>query len=456
MHDRACFDAVQGFDEGLTSHEDWDLWVRMSARFPFRHLATITAEFTHRIDGSSMTSSMQADFLRTAEIIYRKSAHEVGGRPDILRAREEFLHSLRAQAAAQSAPVPSQPSPSPPAGFDCSIIMPLFNRVELTEQCLVNLAEVTRGMTYEVILVDNASNDGTAELVASLGGDVQVIRNSENRGFAAACNQGARAARGRHLVFLNNDTIPLSGWLEPLLVELDADPSVAVVGSKLLFADNTVQHAGVIFMRDIPIPYHAFYRADATEPAVNKRRELHCVTAACMAVRRTVFDSIGGFDEGFVNGYEDVDFCLKVRQRGDKVVYQPQSTLYHLESQTPGRKDHDQANGRRLLERWGGSWWRIGDEDAVLVPEGLAARTTDGDSKILTPITDAAERRRWEAVCRLQRALMTGNASDARQLLAEWGDWPDDVGVRRWIERARRDVGVASASEAATGAAAPA
>ncbi|MBI3769877.1 MAG: glycosyltransferase [Deltaproteobacteria bacterium] len=452
MHDRACFEAAGGFDESLTSHEDWDLWVRMSARFPFRHLPTITAEFTHRLDGSSMTSSMQADFLRTAEIVYQKSESDVVGRPNLIHAREQFLHGLRTQVASQSTQGASRS-----AGFDCSIVMPLFNRAELTEQCLVNLAEVTQGVTYEVILVDNASSDGTAALLESLGGDVQVLRNAANRGFAAACNQGARAARGRHLVFLNNDTIPLRGWLRSLLAELDADPTVAVVGSKLLFADDTIQHAGVIFGRELPIPYHAFYRAAATAPAVNTRRELQCVTGACIAVRRTVFESIGGFDEGFVNGYEDVDFCLKVRQRGDKVVYQPHSALYHLESQTPGRKDHDHANGQRLLERWGRLWWRIGDEDTVFVPEGLAARTLDGgDSKVVAPLTDAAERRRWEAVGRAQRALLADDVAGVRELLANWRDWPDDTGVRRWLERLRRHVGFTSSSDAATAATAAA
>jgi hypothetical protein len=201
----------------------------------------------------------------------------------------------------------------------------------------------------------------------------------------------------------------------------------------------------VIFTREVPIPYHVFYRSDAGAAAVNKRRELHCVTAACMAVRRTTFESIGGFDEGFVNGYEDVDFCLKVRQRGEKVVYQPQSTLYHLESQTPGRKDHDQANGRRLLERWGEMWWRIGDEDTVFVAEGVAVRTLEGsESKVLAPLTDAAERRRWEAVARVQHALLADDLSGVRQLLADWRDWPDDAGVQRWLERLRRRSGLAA------------
>ena len=454
MHDRACIEAVGGFDEALTSHEDWDLWVRMSAQFPFRHLATITAEFTYRVDGSSMTSGMRPDFLRTAEIVYRKSAADVAGRPNLLNARQQFLTALRAQIGAPE-PAPARAA-SDAAEFDCSVIIPLFNRAELTEQCLVNLAEVTHGVRYEVVLVDNGSTDATTQVLAGLGGDVQVIRNAENRGFAAACNQGAAAARGRHLVFLNNDTIPLQGWLEPLLAELDGDPRVSVVGSKLLFDDGTVQHAGVIFSREIPIPYHVFYRSDAAAPAVNRRREIQCVTAACMAVRRSTFDALGGFDEGYVNGYEDVDFCLQVRERGEKVVYQPQSTLYHLESQTPGRKAHDNANGQRLLQRWGGVWWRIGDEDTVLVPEGLAARVLESGSKILAPIGDADERGRWEAVRDVQLALLADDAAAVRRLLAARTEWPDDAGVRRWLEQIHRELGPAASRATSGHAAAPA
>lgn len=470
MHDRACLDAVGAFDESMTSHEDWELWLRMSARFPFTHLATITAEFTYRVDGSSMTSSMQPDYLRTAEIIYERTAADVAGRPQLVAARAQFLAVLRASVAAtpptRRAAI-ATPSPAPPSGmsapaaapepnadggaypFDCSIIIPVFNRAELTEQCLVNLADVTRGATFEVVLVDNGSTDGTAALLASLGGDVQAITNHENRGFAAACNQGARAARGRHLVFLNNDTIPLDGWLEPLLAELDADPRVAAVGSKLLFADGTVQHAGVIFMRELPMPYHPFCRADASHPAVNVRRELSAVTAACVAMRRAAFDAVGGFDEGFVNGFEDVDLCLKLRARGDKVVYQPRSTLYHLESQTPGRKDHDEANGRRLLERWGPRWWRVGDEDVVLVPEGLAACAKNDGVAIVT-LADAAERTRWDAVRRVQRALLDGDVASARRLVAATTSWPDDPSVRRWVERVRQHVGATATTDAGT------
>src|SRR4051794_34555648 len=105
-----------------------------------------------------------------------------------------------------------------------SIVMPLFNKVELTLACLRSLEETTSGeIPYEVIIIDNASSDGTPELLSQLEGDVVIITNEENLGFGPACNQGASVAQGEYVLFLNNDTVLLAGWLEPLVAALDED-----------------------------------------------------------------------------------------------------------------------------------------------------------------------------------------------------------------------------------------
>ena len=218
------------------------------------------------------------------------------------------------------------------------------------------------------------------DFLAQLSGDIQIIRNSDNFGFAKACNQGARAARGRFLIFLNNDTIPLSDWLTALVAEVTSHPDVGIVGSKLLYEDDTIQHAGVVFSRAALMPYHLYRRVHRDHPAVNQRRTFQSVTAACMLIRREIFEAEGGFDEEFQNGFEDVDLCLKVGDKGWQIVYQPLSVLYHLESQTPGRKAHDQDNALRFLGRWGQRWW-LADEDLYYFEDGYLASPHEGSGQ---------------------------------------------------------------------------
>ncbi|THJ20880.1 MAG: glycosyltransferase [Nitrospira sp. CG24E] len=331
---------------------------------------------------------------------------------------------------------------SPKPRFKASIVIPVFNKLELTSQCLATLASLTTMPEYEVIVVDNASTDGTAEFLAALGGDVQVIRNPENYGFAVACNQGAKAARGEFLLFLNNDTIPTEGWLNALVDEVERHPDVAVVGSKLLYEDGTIQHAGVAFSRIWFSPYHIYKGFPADAPVVNRRREFQCVTAACMLARREVFESVGGFDDGYRNGFEDVDLCLKIGERGWKIVYQPKSVLYHLESQTPGRKAHERENSKRLLARWGHKWW-LADEDMIYVPDGYAYRTVTKQQGIrgrLEPLTDPEEKRRWKIAADAQIAAQRQDLSALKELLARVEEWPADewvlqrgAWVCRWI-----------------------
>ncbi len=420
MHRRSCLEEVGLFDESLFVHEDWDLWIRLATHFAFAHITRTTAEFTWRGDGSSMTSRDQDVFVRTMDIIYRKYYPFVAARPGILAAQRERLRMLKARLT--------------PTSYQCSIIIPVWNNAALTQQCLTALAQVTEGVTFEVVVVDNGSTDGVEDFLRALGGDVQVIRNQENLGFAKACNQGAQAARGEHLVFLNNDTIPLKGWLSALIEEVRTHADVAVVGSKLLYEDGTIQHAGVAFSREWFMPYHLYRGVEAHARQVSRRRELQCVTAACMLVRRNVFEQVGGFDEGYRNGFEDVDLCLKVREQQWKIVYQPQSVLYHLESRTPGRKTHDGDNSRRLRERWGTSWW-LADEDRLHFEDGYAVHTflTQGVlSYRLSLIDDAATRAERMLLAEVQAAADRRDRTKVAELLARVQEWPNDVWILRW------------------------
>ena len=420
MHERACLEAVGVFDESLTSHEDWDLWIRISRRYPFKHLKKVTAEFTWRTDGSSMTSSRRPDFSRTAALIYGKHREISTEIPGVRAMQDRMMQEYQALL-------------HPASDFTCSIIIPTWNKVELTRQCLTALAAATTDVSFEVIIVDNGSTDGTREFLSELKGDLQIILNDQNLGFAKACNQGARAARGRYILFLNNDTVPLGGWLKPLVEELSSDPQVAVVGSKLLYEDLTVQHAGVVFDR-LRRPYHVYQRTNGQHPAVNVRREMNAVTAACMLVRREVFEAVGGFDEGFINGFEDIDLCLKVREANLRIVYQPRSVVLHLESKTPGRKQHDMENAKRLADRWK-HWWWLTDEDSIYVPDGyksVLAKAEDGGGHCLALLNGEADARSWGLVAAAQAAAQRRDGGAIEMLLRRYHEWPSDVSVLVW------------------------
>lgn len=420
MHARSCIEDIGFFDESLFVHEDWDLWIRMSTKYSFAHIQQTTAEFTWRTDGSSMTSSTREIFWRTAEIIYRKYRPHAERISGVLDAQQQHLMNMRGLTTPQT--------------FDCSIVIPVCNKMELTVQCLTTLARLPEPLRYEVIVVDNGSSDGTSEFLKQLGGDVRIIANSENLGFAKACNQGARAAQGRFLIFLNNDTIPLSNWMTALVAEVTSHPDVGIVGSKLLYEDDTIQHAGVVFSREGLMPYHLYRRFHRDHPAVNQRRTFQCVTAACMLIRREIFETEGGFDEGFQNGFEDVDLCLKVIAKGWQIVYQPLSVLYHLESQTPGRKTHEQANALRLLRRWGQRWWTA-DEDLYYYEDGyMPIYTGDRDKRQLElrSFRHDGEKASWRLVVETERAALRQDFPLVESLLARWDEWPSVADVLSW------------------------
>ncbi len=419
MHERACLDEAGLFDESLTSHEDWDLWIRLSRTAPFGHIARATAEFAWRTDGTTMTSGSRPDYARTMEVIHRRYAEEAAAMPGVAIAQRRHIEALKMKLAYPD--------------VDCSIVIPVWNKLELTKQCLAALARHTSGASFEVIVVDNGSTDGTPEWLGTLRGNVRVIRNETNLGFAKACNQGARAARGRYVLFLNNDTVPLEGWLVPLVEELEYKPHVTVVGSKLLYADGTIQHAGVVFSKVFLTPYHLYQHSRGDLPAANRRREFQALTAACLMVRREAFEAVGGFDEGYLNGFEDVDLCLKIRERGGQVVYLPKSVLYHLESQTPGRNANDSANGRRFLERWGASW--LEDEDEHYLADGYGNEVSIEQGVVVAnprPFATEDARRRWGLVADVQRLARAGDWEAADALLNDEALWPDDFWALQW------------------------
>ncbi len=250
-----------------------------------------------------------------------------------------------------------------------SIVIPVHGRAALTRQCIETILGEPPGGPFEIVVVDDASPDMTAEMLAAFGDPVRVVSRAENGGFATACNDGAAEARGAGLVFLNNDTIPKRGWLDALVEHAARNPKAAVVGSRLLFPNDSIQHAGVVICQD-GNPRHIYAGFPADHPVVNVSRRFQAVTAACMLVRRTAFDEAGGFDPVFRNCLEDVDLCLKIGERGHEVHYCHQSVLYHLESVSRGRRSKEiERNARIFRERWGDKARR--DDLDYYVSDGL-------------------------------------------------------------------------------------
>ncbi len=236
----------------------------------------------------------------------------------------------------------------------CSIVIPLYNKASLTRHCLAVLQARQRdAVDFEIVLVDDASSDQTPEVIADAAQErLRVVTHSINQGFARSCNDGAAAAEGEYLVFLNNDTEPQRGWLEALVQYADSHPNVGMVGSKLLFPNETIQHAGIAFGHDRR-PRHIYTGFPAHHAAVNKSRRFQAVTGACVLIRRSLFEELGRFDTAFVNSYEDIDLCMRLADRGYEIHYCHESVLYHLESATrDSRHQQEDKNADLFNSRW--------------------------------------------------------------------------------------------------------
>ena len=245
-----------------------------------------------------------------------------------------------------------------PRRLIASIIIPVYNGLAYTKKCLQAIKENTPPDIYEIVVVDNGSTDGTSEYLSTVGTPVKVIKNEKNLGFTMACNQGANKAVGQYLVFLNNDTLPLKGWLSALLDTFKLSPDIGAVGGKLLYPDMRLQEAGGIVFED----GHGwnFGRGDLPEKGIyNKVIEVDYCSAAALAVRREVFFEVGGFDERYAPAYyEDTDLCFAIRQKGYRVLYQPAAEVIHFEGKTAGTdtcsgfKKYQVINREKFLVKW--------------------------------------------------------------------------------------------------------
>jgi GT2 family glycosyltransferase/glycosyltransferase involved in cell wall biosynthesis len=216
-----------------------------------------------------------------------------------------------------------------------SVIVPTFGHFALTYRCLYAIAQRT-SEPIEVIVVDDRPDAPLAPLLRGIRGIV-LVTNEENVGFLRSCNAASQLAKGDYLVFLNNDTVVLSAWLESMIRLIESRPAVALVGSMLVKPEGVLEEAGGFMLRDGW--GHPYGHGDLpSKPEYNYVRLVDCVRGASLLVRRSVFELVGGFDDRFAPAFfEEFDLAFSVRLAGYEVAYQPASCVLHYGGATYGR-----------------------------------------------------------------------------------------------------------------------
>ena len=342
---RSLLEEVGGFRVGLDGSQDYDLLLRFTERT--QKIAHIPKVLYHwRKTSASVASATAARPFALKPFAYAAARRAVEqalqrrGYEGRVEMGHPGIYMIRYRL--KEAPL-------------VSIIIPTRDQWQLLQQCLRSIEEKTSYTRYEIIVLDNDSTDSeTLRYFDTIAAKWPVYRYPGPFNFSAVNNFGVAKAGGDYLVFLNNDTrVIRPDWLTAML-ERAQHPEVGAVGAKLLYPAGRIQHAGVVMgigglaahaFRNLPDGQSYFDFADLM-------RNCSAVTAACMMVRRRVFEEMGGFDERFRVAFNDVDFCLRLRQRGYLIVYHPLALLYHYEYATRGRY-HPSEDEELLCKLWG-------------------------------------------------------------------------------------------------------
>jgi GT2 family glycosyltransferase len=356
----AVAELVQLFDDHLPtlgedpSILDWGTGLDLAAALPGRTVFSPledgeTLPYLDETADVVVIITADENVVAEAERVAAKAVVNLAGRP---RGRKAATRYLRWKGRPASAPIPS-----------VSIVIPCHDGLQRTSACLSSLrGTLPRWFRGEIIVVDDASSDGTAEHLEEIclaDPRIRVLRNDPNLGFLASCNVGAQAAKGEFLLFLNNDTVLLPGWLAPLLRTFSDFSDAGVVGGKLLFEDGALQEAGALVFADASAAKIGYRDPDVEAPLYQYVRDVDYVSGAFLMTPRRLFRELGGLDSRYCFGYyDDGDYCFSVRGAGRRVYYQPESVIVHVEGASAGTdpstglKQHQLVNQAIFGEKW--------------------------------------------------------------------------------------------------------
>lgn len=236
--------------------------------------------------------------------------------------------------------------------MDVSVVIVNWNTREILRDCLRSIYEQTLGLTFEVIVIDNASEDGSLQMVKDEFKEVILVENSTNRGFAAGNNQGLAIAKGRYVLLLNSDTVVLDNAIAKTVAFADANPEGAVIGCRILYPDKTLQTSCFMFPSLLNLLLSATYmyklfpasklfgRENMTWWARDDAREVDVVTGCFMLVRREALEQVGVMDEQFFMYGEETDWCYRFKKAGWKCLFSPSGSIIHIHGASSKARRH--------------------------------------------------------------------------------------------------------------------
>ena len=285
---------------------------------------------------------------------------------------------------------------------EVSVIIPVYNNFVYTLRCVYSMMVSKDTTGFRLIIADDGSEDETESFFSNLEG-VTYIKNPNNLGFLRSCNNAARSASGEYILFLNNDTAVLDGWLDRLLEPFEGREDIGVVGSKLIYPDGLLQESGGILWESGACNYGKLADPDSTE--YSYLRQVDYVSGASLLTPLNIWNEIGGFDEQYVPAYcEDSDYCLAVRDKGYMVLVQPASHVIHYEGVSngvdlsSGVKKYQVENTKKLESKWNkllSANGKSGVKTRDVVDRARGPRLLIIDAEFPTPDQDAASVTMW-------------------------------------------------------------